>query len=78
MTQILLDPSLARRLDEVTQIVEMCDPTGRLLGHFLPLIDPSQWEPVSPGVTEEELDRRAVSAEPRYPTSEVLARLDKL
>ncbi len=54
--------------------IEICDSSGRVLGRFIPKIDMSEWEPVSPGVTEEELDRREQSTE-WYSTDEVLARL---
>ena len=59
MTQIILDASASSKLNELMQPVELCDPSGRVLGRFVPLIDMSEWEPVSPDVTEEELDRRA-------------------
>ncbi len=78
MTQIILDASLSNKLDKLAQPVELCDPSGRVLGRFVPLIDLSEWEPISPDVTEEELDRRAKSTEKRYTTAEVLAHLEKL
>jgi hypothetical protein len=49
-----------------------------VLGRFVPLIDPSEWEPVSPEASEEELDRREKANEKRYTTAEVLAYLEKL
>jgi hypothetical protein len=76
--QINLDASLAGKLNELGQTVELCDPTGKVLGRFVPTIDLSQWEPVSPETSEEELDRRARSNEKRYTTAEVLAYLEKL
>ena len=78
MAQITLDSTVAGRLLGITQPVELCDPTGRVLGRFVPLIDQSQWEPVSPDVSEEELDRRAKSSERRYSTAEVLTHLENL
>ncbi len=42
-----------------------------------PLIDMSEWEPVSPDVSEEELDRREQETE-SYTTAEVLAYLERL
>jgi hypothetical protein len=41
------------------------------------LINLSEWEPLSPDVSEEKLDRRAKSKERRYMTAEVLAHLEK-
>lgn len=78
MTQITLDASVSSQLNGVIRPVELCDPAGRVLGRFVPLIDLSEWEPLSPDVSEAELDRRANSTEKRYTTAEVLAHLEKL
>lgn len=78
MTQIILDASASGQLHNLTQPAELCDPSGRVLGRFVPLIDLSEWEPVSPDISEEELDRRAKSNQKRYSTAEVLAHLEKL
>jgi hypothetical protein len=78
MTQIILDATTSVRLTEVTHPVDLCDPSGRVLGQFVPRVDLSQWEPISPDVSEEELDRREQAQERRYSTGEVLAHLEKL
>jgi len=78
VTQIKLDSTLAIKLHELTQVVELCDPSGRVLGRFVPTMDMSEWEPISPDVSEEELDRRALSQGKRYTTDEVLAYLEQL
>jgi hypothetical protein len=78
MTQIILDSSLSLKLTDLTHPVELCDPSGRVLGQFMPRIDLSEWEPVSPAASEEELDRREQAGEKRYTTAEVLAYLEKL
>jgi hypothetical protein len=78
MTQIILDASVSGQLHKLSQPVELCDPSGRVLGRFIPLIDMSEWEPISPDISEEELDRRAKSNQKRYSTAEVLAHLEKL
>jgi len=78
MTQIILDASVSSQLHSLTHAVELCDPAGQVLGRFVPLIDLSEWEPLSPDVSEEELERRAKSNEKRYTTAEVLAQLEKL
>jgi hypothetical protein len=77
MSRITVDASLSSLLYGLTQPVELCDPSGRILGRFVPLIDLTEWEPVTPGVSEEELDRRAQSTD-WYSTSEVLEYLRKL
>jgi hypothetical protein len=78
MTHIILDISASTRLNDLTHPVELCDPSGRVLGRFLPQIDMSEWEPVTQAASEEELDRREQSGEKRYTTAEVLAHLEKL
>jgi hypothetical protein len=78
MAQITLDSALANKLQGIVQIVELCDPSGRVLGRFLPAVDPADWEPISPEVSDEELDRRASSQAKRYTTAEVLAHLERL
>ena len=78
MPQITLDATVSSQLNGVIHAVELCDPAGRVLGRFVPLIDLTEWEPLSPDISEEELDRRANSKEKRYPTTEVLAHLEKL
>jgi hypothetical protein len=78
MTRITLDQDLARRLHELIEPVELCDPSGKVLGMFSPQFDMSEWEPVTPEATEEELDRRARSPGPWYTTEEVLEHLKNL
>jgi hypothetical protein len=77
MTQIILDSSTSSKLHNLTQPVELCDSEGRILGKFVPQIDMSEWEPVTPDISEEELDRRAQS-EDWYTTEQVLAHLKSL
>lgn len=77
MTQITLDVSLSDKLHALGQSVELCDPAGNVLGRFVPLIDLSVWEPVTPAASEEELDRRERS-EDWYTSDEVWAHLKNL
>ena len=78
MTQITLDAELACRLGDRLQTVDLCDPNGRVLGRFVPVAEPSQWEPLGPDVSEEDLDRREQLDERRYSTADVVARLESL
>jgi len=78
MTEIILDASICTQFDNLTHPVEVCDQSGRVLGRFVPLVDMSEWEPVSPDISEEELERRANSKEKRFTTAEVIAHLEKL
>jgi hypothetical protein len=48
------------------------------LGRFIPALNMAEWEPLSPDVSEDELDRRERSDETRYTAAEVLAYLEKL
>jgi hypothetical protein len=78
MAQITIDPTLANKLQRLSEVVELCDPSGCVLGRFIPLVDLSEWEPVSPEISAEELDRRFRSQEKRSTTAEVLAHLESL
>jgi hypothetical protein len=77
MTRIVLDAGVSSRLHELTLPAELCDPSGRVLGRFVPSVDMSEWELISPEIHEEELDRREQSTE-WYTTEEVLAHLRSL
>jgi hypothetical protein len=77
MTQITLDATLAGKLQDLTQAVELCDPSGRVLGQFTPAaIPPGGNGRKEPHLSEEELQRR--EQEPDYSTAEVLAYLENL
>ena len=78
MTQIMLDAAVARKLLDLQKEAELCDPSGKVLGRFIPLIDLSEWEPLTPDISEEELKRRMNSKDRRYTTEEVLKYLEKL
>jgi len=78
MTQIILDAIASGKLNDVVQPVDLCDPSGRVLGRFVPLIDQAEWEPESPFASEEELDRVEQSNQKRYTITEVLDHLEKL
>lgn len=78
MTHITVDATLASQLQQLSSVAELRDPTGRIVARVVPIIDWSQWRPLSPDVSDEELDRREQSNEKRYTTAEVLAHLEKL
>jgi hypothetical protein len=77
MTQVILDGDSATKLQGLVYTVELCDASGKVLGRFIPKIDMSEWEPVTPEASEEELDRREQETE-WYTTEEVLAHLKSL
>jgi hypothetical protein len=78
MTQITLVSHLASKLHDPEQVVEPCDPSGRVLGRFVPIVDLSGWGAASPEVSEEELDRRVHLPGRRSTTAEVLQHLERL
>lgn len=78
MTQIIVDPGLSKQLHGLGQAVELCDQSGKILGRFVPAIDLAEWEALTPGVSEEELDRRSHSSDKRYSTAEVMKHLESL
>ncbi len=83
MDRITLDASAVNQLEGLTQMVDLCDPSGRLLGQFIPIddvgevFDPSKWEALTPDISEEELDLREKSTD-WLTTEEMLAYLKNL
>ena len=61
MTKILIDPATAGQLSGIETTVELCDPSGNLLGYFSPKVDPSLYDQVEIPISEDELDRRQQS-----------------
>jgi hypothetical protein len=78
MTRITLDADLRSKLLNLTQPLELCDESGRVLARVLPAIDPSMYEGLEPQISEEELQRRLQNKGRTYTTAEVLAYLEKL
>jgi hypothetical protein len=76
MTQIVLDAALRSKLYDLKQPLELCDESGRILARLVPVLDSSDFEPVEPQLSAEELQRRR--GEPEYSTAEVLAHLENL
>ena len=77
MTKVIIDDSIRTKLHNLSQPLELCDASGRVLGHFVPTPDLSEYEGLEPQITEEELRRREQETE-SYTTAEVLAHLEKL
>lgn len=78
MSQFILDANTLSQLRTLTQPVELCEPSGRVLGKFVPKIDLSEWEIIGPELTEEELREREKPGRKRYTTAEVIAHLESL
>lgn len=74
MSRVTIDDVLSAKLHALDQPAELCDPSGKVLGRFVPALDESKWEAVTPEASVEELDRRERSAE-WHSTQDVLSRI---
>jgi hypothetical protein len=77
MTRIIVDDALRNKLHNLSQPLELCDESGRILACVFPLPDRTQNERKEPSISEEELRRREKS-DKWYTTGEVLAFLKGL
>jgi hypothetical protein len=78
MTRVIVNETLRSMLHGISEPLELCDESGRVLGRVLPTVDLSQYEPTEPQISEEEIERRCQSKGKRYTTKEVLDYLEKL
>lgn len=78
MSRVIVDEILRSRLHNLSEPLELCDDSGRVLGRVFPAMPLSEYEPCEPRISPEELRRREESHENRYTTVEVLACLEKL
>ncbi len=76
MTRVVVDEVLRSRLHNLTQPLELCDESGRIVGRVFPAADVSDYDLWQPPITEEETQR--LLREKRYTTAEVLAHLEEL
>jgi hypothetical protein len=76
MNELVLPETVVTQLQGLPHPVHLCDSSGKSLGYFVPLVDPSAYaiEGLEPG--EEELRRIEQSAE-WYSTDDVLRRLEQ-
>jgi len=78
MSPIVISDSLLAQLRQVDQPVDLCDETGRVIGAFVPRVDPADWEPIGPEISDEELLARVHSNERKYTTAELFEHLRRL
>jgi len=78
MTRIIADEVLRAKLQGLAEPIELCDPSGRLLGRYLPALDPQLYEGLESPLSKEELEKRKQSKGKTYTTQEVLAHLERL
>ncbi len=77
MTRVIVNEMLRSMLHNLSQPLELCDESGRVLGRVFPSLDPSQYN-LEPQISQEEIRRRKHAKEKSYTTAEVLAYLEKL
>ena len=77
MVQITIDNELRKKLFASGEVVELRDERGNLLGRLLPeKDDPLEgWEPITPELPEEELQKAYEYDGPGMTTAELIARL---
>ncbi len=78
MTRVTLDEILRNKLCNLSDSIELCDESGRVVARVYPAADPSEYESWAPPISDDELRRLEHSDEKRYTTAEVLAHLEKL
>jgi len=78
MTKVILDTVLREKLLDLSQPLELCDESGRVLAHLLPAVNSALYEGLEPQISREELQRRKQNKGKTYTTAEVLAHLEKL
>jgi hypothetical protein len=78
MSKVVLDETLRAKLNDLTEHVEICDPAGNTLGHYLPaeLYHRLLYEGVEDPISDEELERRLGEPGGRS-LAEILADLEK-
>jgi len=77
MPSIVIDNDLYEKLRWLCQVTKLCSADGQILGRFVPEAISGAWEPITPEITKEELDRRGKGTK-WYSTAEVLEHLNQL
>jgi hypothetical protein len=78
MTRLVLDSELREKLRNLTEPLELCDESGRVLAHLTPAIYLPRCETIEPQISREELLRRKQNKSQTSTTAEVLAYLETL
>jgi hypothetical protein len=76
MSTVTVDSTTQAQLLSVYQVVALTDAQGRILGHFIPAIDPETRKAMEPDISEEELERRFRQGGGR-PLKDILDDLEK-
>jgi hypothetical protein len=70
MTKVIVDAAMRARLHDLSELLEVCDESGRTLGYFHPLVPPGDTKSLSP-FSDEEIERRRQQRSGR-PLGEIL------
>jgi hypothetical protein len=78
MTRIILDSATISKLHNLTKSLQLCDKTGKIRAKLVPVIDPSDYEPVPPPEMSAGELKKCFKSERWHTTAEILAILEKL
>jgi hypothetical protein len=78
MTRVILDSATISKLHNLSQSLQLCDETGKVRAKLVPVIDPSDYEPVPPPEMSAEELKKCFESKRWHTTAEVLAVLEKL
>ena len=59
MVRVTIDQAFRSKLGDFESPLELCDETGRVVGHFIPVQDRAIYEGVESPASDDELDRRS-------------------
>ena len=76
MDKLTIDPATGLQLAGLQHPVELCDPSGRVVGWFQPAVTPETFEGLDPPFSEEEL-RQAEQEDGGRPLKDILADLER-
>lgn len=77
MNELVMPETIASQLQGLPHTVNLCNASGKILGCFVPAVDPSLYEVVGPEPSADELAQIEMSTE-WYSTDEVLRHLENL
>jgi hypothetical protein len=76
MTRIVINAEIRKLLHNLSEPVELCDDTGRVVARVTPAVDLSEWDVAEPEDDEAELQRREKEIE-SFTTDEVISYLQR-
>jgi hypothetical protein len=58
MSRVIVDRETIAKLNRIAEATELCDDSGRVVGHFFPVLDPAIYKNQEPQISEDEMNRR--------------------